>query len=158
MNRLKVTFLFVAACAGLHGQCVPGGLAVIVPKSNPADGLSVAQLRKLVMGDVRTWPDKSKVTLVSTDVEGATFKCLLTQAVRMTLPEYRKYLLNAEFRGDEPLHLTTVATSASAVRNVAALSGAFAVVEANSIGALGGAVKVLSINGKQPGEAGYPLP
>jgi hypothetical protein len=157
MNKLRATFLFLIACAGLHAQCVPGGLAVVVPKSNPTDGISMAQLRKLVMGDAHTWPDKSKVVLVTTDTEGAVFKCLLSQAVRMSLPEYRKYLLNAEFRGDEPLQIRTVDSPATAVKSVSGSAGSFSIVGAGSVTALGGAVKVLSINGKQPGEAGYPL-
>ena len=91
MINLRAAILTLFACAALHAQCVPGGLAVVVPKTSPTDGLSMAQLRKLVMGDVHTWPDKSKVTLVSTDTEGAVFKCMITAVVRMTTPEYRKY-------------------------------------------------------------------
>jgi hypothetical protein len=143
MNKLRFAFFIPFACAGLHAQCVPGGLAVVVPKSNQTDGLSMAQLRKLVLGDVHTWPDKNKVMLISTYAEGAVFKCLLSEAVRMTLPEYHKYLMNAQFRGDEPLHIGTVTSSANAIRNVAASAGSFAVVEASSIW-IGGAVKSLA--------------
>lgn len=152
-----VLFTFVA-CAGLHAQCAPGGLAVVVPKNNPTDGLSMAQLRKLVLGDVHTWPDKSNVTLVATDQETAIFKCLLTTVVRMSLPEYRKYILSAEFRGDEPLRSKTVDSSPTALKIVAGFTGAISVVEASTLATQPGTVKVLSINGKKPGEAGYPLP
>jgi len=156
MMKLRTLALLLIACAGMEAQCVAGGLAVVVPKSSPTDGLSMAQLRKLVMGDVHTWPDKSKVTLVAADPDGAVFKCLITAVVRMSTPEYRKYLMNADFRGDEPLRLKPVDTSASAVRLVAASAGSFSVVEANAVSA-SSAVKVLAINGKHPGEAGYPL-
>jgi hypothetical protein len=157
MNKLSLTLLILFASTALHGECVPGGLAVVVPKTNATDGISMAQLRKLVMGDAHTWPDKSKVLLVTTDTDGTTFKCLLTEAVRMTTPEYHKYLLNAEFRGDEPLQIRTVDSPAGAVRTVSSSAGSFSVVGAASLSALGGSVKVLSINGKQPGEPGYPL-
>lgn len=157
MNKTRFTFLILFAWVGLHAECVAGGLAVVVPRSNPTDGLSMAQLRKLVLGDVHTWPDKNKVTLISTEADGAVFKCLLSEAVRMTVPEYHKYLLNAEFRGDESLRIGVVNSSANAVRSVAASAGSFAVVEASSLTALKGTIKVLSINGKQPGESGYPL-
>ncbi|HXM45847.1 MAG TPA: hypothetical protein VN924_31715 [Bryobacteraceae bacterium] len=157
MLSLRTISLALIACAGLHAQCVPGGLAVVVPKTNPANSLSMAQLRKLVMGDVHTWPDKNKVMLVSTDSEGAVFKCVLTSVVRMTPPEYKKYVMSAEFRGDEPAHVRVVDSSAAAVRTVAVSAGSFSVVEARSLGALAGFVKVLSINGKQTGEPGYPL-
>jgi hypothetical protein len=131
-------------------------MAVVVPKANPITSLSVSQLRKLLIGDVHTWPDKTKVILISTDADGV-FKCLLTGVVRMSLADYRKYLLSAEFRGDEPLRTKTVDSPATSVRTVAVSAGSFSVVAASSLAALGASVKVLSINGKQPGEPGYPL-
>jgi ABC-type phosphate transport system substrate-binding protein len=157
MINLRIILLTLFACAIIRAQCVPGGLAVVVQKANPTNSLSLAQLRKLVMGDVHTWPDKNKVTLVSTDSEGAVFKCVLTSVVRMSPAEYKKYVMSAEFRGDEPAHIRVVDSSATAVRTVAASGGSFSVIEASSLASLGGAVKVLSINGKQPGEPGYPL-
>lgn len=158
MINFRAILFTLVACAGVHAQCVPGGLAVVVPRNNPTDGLSMAQLRKLVLGDVHTWPDKSAVTLVATDQESPVFKCLLTIVVRMSLAEYRKYIMSAEFRGDDPLRSRTVDSSPAAVRIVAGFTGAISVVEANSLAPLSGTVKVLSINGKKPGEAGYPLP
>jgi hypothetical protein len=143
--------------AGLRAECVPGGLAVVVPKTSSTDSLSMAQLRKLVIGDVHTWPDKSKVTLISVSQDGAVFQCLLTTVARMTTPEYRKYLLSAEFRGDEPMRTRAMESTTSVFRIVAGAAGSFSVVEASSIEALGGSVKVVSINGKKPGEPGYPL-
>lgn len=157
MIDLRTILLTLIAGAALRAECVPGGLAVVVQKTNPTNGLSMAQLRKLVMGDVHTWPDKNKVTLVSTDAEGAAFKCVLSTVVRMSPPEYKKYVMSAEFRGDEPAHIRVVDSSASAVRTVGASAGSFSVVQASSLAALGASVKVLSINGKQPGEPGYPL-
>jgi ABC-type phosphate transport system substrate-binding protein len=158
MKNIRAVLFIFAACAGLHAQCVPGGLAVVVPRNNPTDGLSMAQLRKLVLGDVHTWPDKSNVTLVATDPDSPVFKCLLSAVVRMSSQEYRKYIMSAEFRGDEPLRAKTVDSSPTAVKVVSGFTGAITVVEANSLAALAGSVKVLSINGKKPGEAGYPLP
>ncbi len=158
MRNLRFIILAFVACVGLHAQCVPGGLTIVVPKNNPTDGLSMAQLRKLVLGDVHTWPDKSNVTLISTDQESTIFKCLLSTVVRMSLPEYKKYLLSAEFRGDEALRSKTVDTGVTALKTVATFTGAIAVVDTGSVGALAGTVKVLSINGKKPGEPGYPLP
>ena len=157
MRTLRASILTICACTGLCAQCVPGGLAVVVTKTATTDSLSMAQLRKLVIGDVHTWPDKSKVTLVGTDPNGPVFKCVLSAVVRMTTPEYHKYLLSAEFRGDEPLRSKTVDSSAAAIRAVSTSAGSIAVIEASSAAALGTSVKVLSINGKHPGEPGYPL-
>jgi hypothetical protein len=167
MLKLHAVLFTFVICASLRAECVPGGLAVIVPKSSPTDALSVAQLRKLVMGDVHTWPDKTEVMLIGTDPEGAVFKCVLNAVVRMSTPEYRNYLTNAAFRGDQPLRLKIVDSSASALKLVAgAAAGTFAIIEANSVTPAApvpaapvpaAPVKVLAIDGKRPGEPGYPL-
>lgn len=158
MTTLRAVLIASVLGIGLHAQCVPGGLAVVVPKNNPTDGLSTAQLRKLVLGDVRTWPDKSNVTLISTDQDGAVFKCLLSTVVRMSPQEYKKYIMNAEFRGDEPLRSKLVDSSGTALKVVAGYTGAISVVEASALSSLAGSVKVLTLNGRKPGEPGYPLP
>jgi hypothetical protein len=157
MINFRITLFSLIFCAGLQAQCVPGGLAVVVPKTSPTDSLSMPQLRKLLIGDVHTWPDKNKVTFVSTDPGGPVFKCVLSAVVRMTLQEYHKYLLSAEFRGDEALHSRVVDSTVVAIRDVAILPGTISIVEANSLAAYGALVKVVSINGKRPGEPGYPL-
>jgi hypothetical protein len=159
MKFFLTTCAFVLATAGVvrAEPCVPGGLAIIVSKANPVETLSPTQLRKLMMGDVKTWPDGKAVTLVNLDPASPVFKCVLSAIVRMSDPEYKKYLLNAEFRGEQPVAVKVVDSAASAAKIVTASAGALSVVDASALAALGGTVKVLRINGKQPGEAGYPL-
>src|ERR1700691_3694028 len=57
-----------------HAQCPANGLAVIVNKVNATEGLSMAQLRRLLLGDMRNWPDKKTVALVVPDPQSAAFK------------------------------------------------------------------------------------
>jgi hypothetical protein len=64
MINLRATLLIFIACAGLHAECAPG-LVVIVNKMNATETLSVAQLRKLILGDVRAWPDRKAAMVVS---------------------------------------------------------------------------------------------
>ena len=49
--------LFAILSANAVAQCASGSLVVLVNKNNPSDSLSMAQLRKLMLGDVRNWPD-----------------------------------------------------------------------------------------------------
>jgi ABC-type phosphate transport system substrate-binding protein len=157
MRNFCVVTLLLILTIGAKAECAAGGLVVTVNKSNPADSLSMAQLRKLVLGDVRTWPDNKPVSLVTRDSASSVFKCILTAVVRMTDSEYRRYLANAEFRGDEVMPIKTVDSGATAARVVANSPGAIGVVEASAADAIASAVKVVRINGKLPGEAGYPL-
>jgi hypothetical protein len=157
MITLRVTLLTLIAFAGLHAQCLAGGMVVIVNKSNTTESLSMAQLRKLILGDVRTWPDKQPVMLVSRELSSDVFKCMLSAIVRMNDAEYRRYILSSEFRGGEPLAVRTVNSGAVAAKIIAALGGSIAVVAAGELPAMGGTVRVVRVNGKEPGEAGYPL-
>jgi hypothetical protein len=75
----------------------------------------------------------------------------------MTDVEYRRFIASAQFRGDEPVDLRSAASGAAAAKLVAGAPGAIAIVEAGALPSIAPAVRVLRINGKQPGEAGYPL-
>jgi ABC-type phosphate transport system substrate-binding protein len=89
-SGLRLILLSAAGVAAAKAQCVSGGLAVVVNKANPTESLSVAQLRRLLLGDVRTWPDKQAVMLISREASSDVFKCVLSAIVRMSEAEYRR--------------------------------------------------------------------
>lgn len=155
---IGIAILSLAFTTTIHAQqCLPGGLAVIVNKSNSVESLSMGQLRKLILGDVRAWQDHKPVALVARDASSKVFQCELSAIVRQSAADYQKYITNAELRGDKPIVIQVVDSDEAAVRAVSGSQGAFAVVEANSLAANGSAVKVLHIDGKALGQAGYPL-
>lgn len=153
--RLAVLILLFGAAA--KAQCVPGGLAVIVNKANSTESLSMAQLRRITLGDVRVWQDRKPVNLVARDQSTKTFQCMISSIVRLSVAEYHRYIINAEFRGDEPMTIQTADSDAAAGKIVGQYPGAIAVVEANSLPALGTNVKVIKVDGKGVGQPGYPL-
>jgi ABC-type phosphate transport system substrate-binding protein len=153
--HLALLLLLFCACAG--AQCVPGGLAVIVNKGNPVESLSMAQLRKLILGDARTWQNNKNVALVARDPNTKDFQCVLSSIVRLSVAEYHRYIISAEFRGDEPMAIQTVDSDATAGRYVSGSAGGLAIVEANSLPAMGTSVKVIRVEGKALGQPGYPL-
>jgi len=157
MKCARILFLMLVACVCASAQCPPSSLAVIVNKSNPAESLSVAQLRRLLIGDVRAWPDHKPAALVSREPSSKVFQCALSSIVRLSDAEYHRYLLSAEFRGEEPMVVQTADSDAAAARWVAGSAGGIAVVDISSVAAVSSTVKVIRINGKNPGEAGYPL-
>lgn len=151
---LAVMALLAASVSCSYGQCAANSLVVVVSKANATESLSTAQLRKLMLGDVHQWPDHKNVTLVdATDV----YKCLLSVVVRMTDAELKRYTANVEFRGDEVVPTKWVDSSATAARAVAGSQGGVAVIQTSAAAALGDTIKIVRINGKKPGEAGYPL-
>ncbi|HLK03767.1 MAG TPA: hypothetical protein VKT53_04935 [Candidatus Acidoferrum sp.] len=154
---LRLAILILLFSPALNAQCVSGGLAVIVNKANPVESLSMAQLRRLILGDVRAWPDHKQVNLIARDQATKTFQCMISGIVRQTVAEYHRYVINAEFRGDEPMTIQTADSDATAAKFVAQSPGALSVVEANSVAAMGANVKVVKVDGKSVGQPGYPL-
>jgi ABC-type phosphate transport system substrate-binding protein len=151
-------FIFFLLLTGTaRAQCIPGGLVVVVNKSNAVESLSLSQLRKLILGDVRTWQDRKQASFVARDPSTKDFQCVLSSIVRQSVAEYHRYVINAEFRGDEPMNIKVVDSDTNAARAVSSLPGGFAVIEANSVSAVTTSVKVIRIEGKELGQPGYPL-
>jgi ABC-type phosphate transport system substrate-binding protein len=156
-NGLRVVLLLTVAGMAANAQCSSGGLVVVVNKANPTESLSMAQLRKLILGDVRSWPDRKPVMLVSRELSSDVFKCVLSSIVRMSDAEYRRYIMSTEFRGGDPLPVRTVNSGVGAAKIIAGSAGSIAVVQAAELPAITGTVRIVRVNGKEPGEAGYPL-
>jgi len=157
MNFAWVIFLMVVTCACANAQCRQNSLAVIVNKSNPAENVTVAQLRRMLIGDVRAWPDHKAAALVSPEPTSKVFQCVLSAIVRLSDAEYHRYLLSAEFRGEEPMVVQTAESDVAAARLVASSAGAISIVDVRSAAMVSTMVKVIQVNGKNLGEAGYPL-
>lgn len=156
MKTLTLGALFafaLATCA--QAQC--NGLVAVVNGSNTSENLSAPQVRKLLLGDIRTWPGGKPVTVVSPTASSAVYKCILQQVLRMTATEYQKYLLGAEFRGEEPVPVVTGDYPDGVARMILKNGGGITLVDAALAKTLPPGVKTLKINGKSPGEAGYPF-
>ena len=140
-----------------RAECPANGLAVIVNKDNATEGLSMAQLRRLLLGDMRNWPDKKKVALVAPDPQSAAFKCMLAAVVRMNDVEYHRFIANVQFRGEEPVDYAYGRFRRGGGEDGVGRRDAIGIVESSALPSISSSVRVLRINGKQPGEAGYPL-
>jgi ABC-type phosphate transport system substrate-binding protein len=156
-HGLHIAMWLLVFCGGGYAQCMPGGQVVIVNKANPVESLSMAQLRKLILGDVRNWQNGKNVALIARDPSTKDFQCVLSTIVRLSVAEYHRYIISAEFRGDDPMAVQTVDSDATAGRSVSGSAGGLAIVEANSVTAMGSSVKVVRIEGKALGQPGYPL-
>lgn len=134
-------------------------LAVIVNKNNPVGNIELAELRRLILGEVRQWSNNRRVTIVHRDASSAAYSVTLDRVARMTPAEYRRLKLNQEFRGEAPSTSKTLNSAKSACEFVFNVPGAIAVVEASF--ALQPPclelAKVLSVDNKLPGEAHYSL-
>jgi hypothetical protein len=156
----KFLFIVPAAlgfCAGLSAECPANGLVVVVNKNNPTEDLTMAQLRRFLLGEARTWPDKKQVVMVAAQPQSPAYKCMLSTVAKMSDSEFGRYNAGAEFRGEEPVQIRVAISGPAAAVMVSSAPGSLAIMGAAELPSIESSVRVLKINGKQPGEAGYPL-
>lgn len=157
MRCFYISLSLVFFLSDAWAQCESGGLAVVISKKNSTDNLSVGQLRRVFLGDVPNWPDQNPVALVWREAGSPVSKCFLSTLVRMNDSEYRRYLSNSEIRRDLTGRLKTANSDGHSAKILGSWPGGIAIVDAASLSTISDSVKVVRINGKRPGEPGYPF-
>lgn len=142
---------------GLNAQPPRHSLAVIVHKSSPLDKISVAELRKMIGGETRVWPDSTPVVLVEQPEENATQKEMLRMVLKTSPEGYNRQLLQLQFQGRQSPLIRILNSDANAIAFVWNVPGALSIVDAAAATANAAHVKTLKIDGKLPGEPGYLL-
>jgi ABC-type phosphate transport system substrate-binding protein len=129
-------------------------IAVIVNIENPVDHLSVSELQRIVLGERQSWSTKIPLVLMMRNEQSRERSLLLQKVCRMTDSEYHHYWTGKIFRGEvtsEPVTLPSVGT---ALNFVSSIKGGISFVDGANVRP---GVKVLRIDGRLPGEPGYPL-
>lgn len=135
-------------------SAAPVALAVIVNPKNPTIGLTFTELRSHLKLELQFWSNGERATLLLRASDSEETKILLASVYEMAARDLRKYWIGRVFRGEIAAAPTIVPTAAAAGARVRDSEGAFSIVLATEVPE---GVRVLAIDGKRPGEAGYPL-
>lgn len=131
-----------------------GPVAVVVHKSNAVSELGLSDLTKLARLDRQHWEAGRKVFLVLPEA-GAPEKATLLRALyRMNDQELKQFWLGKIFRGEIGSFPKTVASAEAVRRFVAQVPGSIGFLDPSAVD---DTVKVVEVDGRGPGEAGYPL-
>ena len=130
----------------------PNTLAVIVNKGNPLNDLSVAELRKVLLGERTVWKGSRKIILLLPTVGSAERQTTL-RLVAMDESNYKQYWQEKASGGDGTV-APTASASGFAVNVVAETNDAIAVVPLADVK---GSVKILRVDGSAPGDPAYPV-
>jgi len=144
--------VFVLPAEGLAQS--GGDVAVLVHPDVPVDNLSRAELRRLVLGDREFWPGGLRVTLLMRAPVAHERDVVLKSVCEMSEAQFRQHWIAKVFRADTAVGPKIVYSSESAMDLVKQIPGALTVVDA---AAANPSLKVVRIDGKLPGEPGYPL-
>jgi ABC-type phosphate transport system substrate-binding protein len=130
-------------------------VAVIVNPNSAVTNLSLADLRKIFAGGKRSWPGGTRVKIIVRP-PGSHERIVLLRLLGMSESEYKQYWAAQVFRGDadeEPVNLPSVGMVKEAAKT---FPGAIGLTDARDIKP-GMDLKVLKVDGRLPGDPGYPL-
>lgn len=129
-------------------------IAVLVNPANPATGVTMAELRRIISGDRRTWDGKLPVQIVMRS-EGTRERLVsLNLVLRMNERDYKSHWLHKVFTGEVPDPPLEVPSNGAQCEFVTSKVGGIALVAGHDVRL---SLKVLKIDGKLPGETDYPL-
>jgi ABC-type phosphate transport system substrate-binding protein len=128
-------------------------VAVIVNSASSVHNLSVAELRRILLGDRRYWSGSRKI-IVLMPPEGSPERGVLLRLLHMNEAEFKKQWLNKQFAGDAdgpPISLPASGTALSLVRET---QDAIAFIPSSEVR---GSVQVPQIDGRSPADDLYPV-
>jgi len=130
-------------------------IAVIVHPNNSVANISSADLRKIFAGQKHVWPGGIPIKVIVRG-PGCRERLVLLRLLGISESEYKQYWSALVFRGEADSEPFAVPSFGMTKEAVLALPGAISLVEAQSLKP-GINVKVVKVDGRLPGEPGYPL-
>ncbi len=161
-STIKVC-LFVSLLLGFHtvlqyplgAQTYRGpDIAVVVNPDTPVTELSLADVRKVFLGERQYWNAKIPVVLLIRAPVARERDVVLRVIYQMSEAQFKQYWIAKIFRAEVTSPPKIVYSNDMQYDLVAAMPGAIAFVDAKNAGP---GLKVLRVDGHLPGDPGYPL-
>ena len=138
--------------ADQNGSTEP--LAIIVNRSNPVDGLSMLELRRVFLGERKHWANDRRITLVMREPGEPERKVILRDVYQMNEDQLKNHFIHGLFTGEILVSPKILATPTGVRKFVFNVPGAIGYVRASD---LDDTVKVLRIDELLPEDGGYKL-
>jgi ABC-type phosphate transport system substrate-binding protein len=131
-----------------------GDVAVIVNAQNGLSNVSSRELERIFRQEKQHWDDGKKIYLVMQESGSSEKELVLTKVYRMDEGALKKFWLQKMFKGEIASFPKTLSSSGSVKQFVGKVPNAIGFLDSSLADA---GVKILRVDGKLPGEAGYPL-
>jgi len=148
---LAVLFARPAAPAAGQGAA---DIAVVVHPGVQVDNLTRAELRRILLGDREFWPSGVKMTLLIRAPIARERDAAVQTICEMTEAQFRQHWIAKVFRAEAGSGPRIVYSADMALDQVSRTAGGITFLETPVTSK---AVKVLKIDGKAPGQPGYPV-
>lgn len=129
-------------------------IAVVVHPDTPVSDLSLAEVRKVLLGDRQYWNSKLPVVLLIRAPVARERDVVLRVIYQMTETQFKQFWVAKIFRAEAATPPKIVYSNDMQYELVAAIPGAIAFVDAHNVRP---GLKVLRVDGHLPGDRDYPL-
>lgn len=164
--------LFILVCAALLEGAPLGGsfgstqlsapeqsqaernLAIVVNQSNPVSGLTMADLRRVFLGERGHWPNGRRITLVMLEPGWPERDAVLSNIYHMGETEFNNHFLHGLFTGEVFVSPKTLSTPEGVRKFIFNVPGAIGYLRASDVDKT---VKIIRIDERLPGDKGYKL-
>ncbi len=156
LSKIIAVVVLLAWCGSVrvNAQNQSSSLAIVVNKASALDNVTSEMLQKYFKAEKTKAPDGTKLAIVVMDVGRPERDAALHDIYKMSEAEYNDYFVGQTFTGAVAAAPKSLALPALVKQYVAGNAGAISYLRASDAD---DTVKVLKIDGKLPGEAGYPL-
>jgi ABC-type phosphate transport system substrate-binding protein len=144
--------LCAAAAAAAPAAAHAEPLAIVVDRNNPKNDISLDELKSLYLGKRHEWPDGSRVVPIDLEAGSPGRAEFQVAFLSMNGSSYDRYWVEQKVRGAGTPPRAAPSPSL-ALKLVAKVRGAVGYVPVSHVDA---SVKVLTVEGKSPGQPGYP--
>ena len=151
-----IAVLLLFSCPGYpqHAGADSGDIAIVVNGSNPTENLSVADVRRILLGERMFWAGNVQIKLVLRERGAKEREQVLSRLLKMNDEAFDGFWRAKVFRGEAPGEPLAVSSTAQVTQYVMRLPGAIAFMPLRSHSS---ELKIVKLEGKMPGEAGYIL-
>ena len=146
--------LCLALLPSLAAQRREVDVALVVHPDTPISSLNLAEVRKVFLGDRQYWTSNMPVVLLIRAPVARERDVVLKTIYQMSESQFKQYWIAKIFRAEAATAPKVVYSNNMANDLVTAIPGAIAFVDSRDVKP---GTKVLRVDGRLPGEPGYPL-
>lgn len=152
---LVVPVLLALFCAsGAQAQKTSSDIAVVTNPETPVNELSLAEVRKVFLGDRQYWTSNMPVILLVRAPVAREREVVLKNIYQMTESQFKQYWVAKIFRSEVVSAPKIVYSADMTNQLLTVIPGSIAFMEAKAVSP---GLKVLKVDGRLPGEPGYTL-
>lgn len=150
------TALVICSLISMHAGGTPTDrdVAIVVNPSNPIGNITLADLRKIFMGERQYWKASNSVVPLMRSQGTREREVILRVVFQMTEQQYGQYWVAKIMRAEVSDPPVSLFSNGMVLEGVRGNSGAIGYVNAAEVRS---GVKVVRVAGILPGEPGYPV-